>query len=157
RPSDRQVALFDCACARRIWSRLGESNHRVTEAKEQLADGRGTQESLAAATAEASPTVSTGAELSDLGVAYLLVAPAAFVALRVSHPRTEAGAQAALLRDIVGTPSRPASPPAGVPPAVVSLAQATYEHRILPSGELDLARLAVLADALEEGGCTDAG
>jgi hypothetical protein len=36
------------------------------------------------------------------------------------------------------------------------LAQAAYEERSLPSGELDTARLAVLADALEEAGCADA-
>lgn len=36
------------------------------------------------------------------------------------------------------------------------LAAAIYEERALPSGHLDTARLAVLADALEESGCTDA-
>jgi hypothetical protein len=39
---------------------------------------------------------------------------------------------------------------------VVRLAQATYEERHLPAGTLDNGRLAVLADALEEAGCTDA-
>jgi hypothetical protein len=39
--------------------------------------------------------------------------------------------------------------------AVVCLAQAAYDERILPTGTLDNARLAVLADALEEAGCTD--
>jgi hypothetical protein len=36
----------------------------------------------------------------------------------------------------------------------VSLAEAAYEHRELPSGHLELARLAVLSDALEEAGAT---
>jgi hypothetical protein len=35
------------------------------------------------------------------------------------------------------------------------LAQAAYDERQLPSGHLDSDRLAVLADALEEAGCTD--
>jgi hypothetical protein len=39
---------------------------------------------------------------------------------------------------------------------VVRLAQAAYEERHLPEGTLDNGRLAVLADALEEAGCTDA-
>ncbi len=39
---------------------------------------------------------------------------------------------------------------------VVRLAQAAYEERHLPAGTLDTGRLAVLADALEEAGCTDA-
>ena len=36
------------------------------------------------------------------------------------------------------------------------LAEAAYTARSLPQGELDPARLAVLADALEDAGCTDA-
>ena len=39
---------------------------------------------------------------------------------------------------------------------VVRLAQSAYEERHLPAGTLDNGRLAVLADALEEAGCTDA-
>ena len=37
----------------------------------------------------------------------------------------------------------------------VTLARAAYQERPLPSGELDPVRLAVLADALEDDGCTD--
>jgi hypothetical protein len=62
-----------------------------------------------------------------------------------------------LLRDILGNPFRPVTTqPAWLSwsdGAVVKLAQAAYEERSLPSGELDPARLAVLADALEEAGC----
>jgi hypothetical protein len=39
---------------------------------------------------------------------------------------------------------------------IPKLAQAAYDDRELPSGHLDPARLAVLADALEEAGCTNA-
>jgi hypothetical protein len=39
--------------------------------------------------------------------------------------------------------------------AIPKLAQALYEDRQLPSGHLDAARLAVLADMLEEAGCAD--
>jgi hypothetical protein len=35
------------------------------------------------------------------------------------------------------------------------LAQAAYDERLLPSGHLEPARLAVLADALEDAGCND--
>src|SRR5262249_16783875 len=38
----------------------------------------------------------------------------------------------------------------------VRLAQAAYEERELPSGRLDPTRLAVLADALKDAGCTEA-
>jgi hypothetical protein len=39
--------------------------------------------------------------------------------------------------------------------SVLDIAQAAYDQRILPAGHLDPARLGVLADALEEAGCTD--
>jgi hypothetical protein len=39
---------------------------------------------------------------------------------------------------------------------VKNLARAAYDNRTLPAGTLDTARLAVLADALEDAGCTDA-
>jgi hypothetical protein len=38
---------------------------------------------------------------------------------------------------------------------VVRLARAAYEERQMPGGTLENARLAVLADALEEAGCDD--
>jgi hypothetical protein len=66
--------------------------------------------------------------------------------------------QAALLRDIVGNPFRP--PSTSEPwrtPEILALAQAAYDHRLLPEGHLDPARLAVLADALEAAGHVDAG
>jgi hypothetical protein len=64
---------------------------------------------------------------------------------------------AGFLRDLFGNPfhKAPRNPPEW-PPAVLKLAQAAYDERILPAGTLDPARLAVLADALEESGCTDA-
>ena len=36
---------------------------------------------------------------------------------------------------------------------MVALAQAAYDQQLLPSGHLNPARLAVLADAVEEAGC----
>jgi hypothetical protein len=67
------------------------------------------------------------------------------------------GEHADLFREISGNPFRPpALDPAWRTPAVVSLAQAAYDDRLMPSGELKEARLAVLADALDEAGCTDA-
>src|SRR5262245_22094175 len=69
----------------------------------------------------------------------------------------EEEAQANLVRDIRGNPFRPvAFDGAWRTPTVLQLAQSAYEERRLPRGLLDPARLAVLADALEEGGCTAA-
>jgi hypothetical protein len=67
--------------------------------------------------------------------------------------------QSELLRDIFGNPFRPVA----INPAwltwndgvLVRLAQAAYEQRNMPAGTLDNSLLAILADALEEAGCTD--
>jgi hypothetical protein len=65
--------------------------------------------------------------------------------------------QCFLMRDIFGNPFRPVSlNPAWLTPTVTTLASAAYEDRNLPSGELDAARLAILADALEEAECDNA-
>ena len=64
--------------------------------------------------------------------------------------------QSGCLHDMFGNPFRPATrSPACLTPQVVALAQAAYDQRELPSGTLDTTRLAVLADALEDAGCTD--
>jgi hypothetical protein len=71
----------------------------------------------------------------------------------------EGVAQCRLVRDLLGNPFRPLD----LDPAiliwrdntVVRLAEAAYRERLLPSGLLDNARLAVLADAVEESGCAD--
>lgn len=65
--------------------------------------------------------------------------------------------ESSLLRDIIGNPFRPISiNSAWQTPTVLSLAQAADDNRNLPSGTLDNARLAVLADALEDSNCDNA-
>jgi hypothetical protein len=79
------------------------------------------------------------------------------ITLDLPEEKQEKAAQAHLLRDLFGNPFRPvALDSAWLSPTVTALAQAAYEERTLPSGELEPARLAVLADALEEVGCTEA-
>jgi hypothetical protein len=58
-------------------------------------------------------------------------------------------------RDIFGNPFRYVSLAVAHRTPAFSLARAAYDERRLPSGELDLSRLAVLADALEEAGAPD--
>jgi hypothetical protein len=76
-----------------------------------------------------------------------------------SSQRAEERAQTDRLRDIFN-PFRPvAVDPAWLTwneGAAVSLAHTVYDDRDPPSGHLDAARLAVLADMLEEAGATDA-
>jgi hypothetical protein len=71
--------------------------------------------------------------------------------------KAEEQRQAHWYRCIFGNPFRPVSlNSAWRTFTVTSLAAGAYEERILPSGELDRVRLAVLADALEEAGCDNA-
>jgi hypothetical protein len=73
------------------------------------------------------------------------------------HGEADRAAIAALIREIVGNPFRPIRINAAwQTPAVLALAQAAYDKRILPAWTLDPVRLAILADALEETGCDSA-
>ena len=61
-----------------------------------------------------------------------------------------------LVREIFGNPFRPEPLDLSrITPTVETLAQAAYDDRTVPAGELYKDRLAVLSDALEEAGCTD--
>ena len=79
-------------------------------------------------------------------------------ATRVETQKEVKGIQTQLLRCIFGPHLfLPVTPnPTWQPPTLLSLAQAAYDERSLPAATLDPDRLAVLADALEDAGCTDA-
>lgn len=168
RVKDRRLRLFACACCRRVWSLLADEQVReAVEVAERYADGVGSKELevawMAAAyaadhAAEGSvESAVCGATDDDAWVgAREALAGVARAALRDSDG--EQAAQCDLLRDIFGNPFRPVSiDPAWRTPAVVSLARAAYDERVLPSGHIEPERLAVLADALEDAGCTDPG
>jgi hypothetical protein len=70
--------------------------------------------------------------------------------------RSEAAAQAILLRETINPFHRFTIKAVWLTPTVLALAQAAYDNRILPAGRLDNARLATLADALEDAGCDNA-
>jgi hypothetical protein len=90
-----------------------------------------------------------------LGITRPNPASAAKMATATDHTTTVAD----LFRDIFGNPFRPAAVEAAWltrrDGAVVNLARAAYQERDLPSGHLDNARLAALAQALEQAGCAD--
>jgi hypothetical protein len=176
--SDRKERLFACACCRRIWERTAAPGRLAIEAAEAYADGRATLKELERAHDAAWEAM--GEEIPGFGLrtpkfhpinaawytcaredsvcmGYASAASSCCRAgLDEAAMEAEKMAQAGLLRDIAGNPFRPAS--IGIvhrTPVVIDLAQAAYRERSMPGGELDTVRLAVLADALEEAGCTD--
>jgi hypothetical protein len=177
----RKLRLFAAACARRLSHLLDdERSRRALELAERYADrgkkGPPSRNELRQAELEAwrvAHAMNNGPDYSRYNAARSAMEAAASTPLRaaqgaaehaahaVSAPRPqrskERAAQADLLRCVFGNPWRPSTlNPAWLTPAVVSLAAAAYNERNLPAGTLDANRLAVLADALEDAGCTDA-
>jgi hypothetical protein len=180
RASQRKVRLFAVACCRSIWGWIEEGpGRRAVEVAELHADGRADDAELEAARHAADPNGRDlhGWRLAAAAAAWLAAMPAA------SHPTPNLDAatvsgfvgscevvlgfelgdaeRCCLLRDLVCNPCHPLP---SIAPAVLAwngrlvprLARSAYEERALPSGHLDAARLAVLADALQDAGCTDA-
>jgi hypothetical protein len=178
RASSRQLRLFACACCRRMWNLLTESAHRhAVETSERYADRQASHAELKAARAaawEARSAVGVLEGPARAAAARGMLWEASRAAIdvraaigswacrdvesreeevRVFHvaDTAERRAQSALLRDIVGNPFQ-VSPfdPAWLQwqgGTVVRIAQTIYDER-------RFADLPILADALEEAGCT---
>jgi hypothetical protein len=172
--SDRKLRLFAVACCRRAWGSLKDERCRAAvEVAESYADGLTTEAALGSARAAASgvawgeegrnAAVFAASEDASVAAGVTLYYLACDAANKDSRHVTADAARAAarmllapLLRDIFN-PFHPVSLSlACLMPQVVALAQAAYDERELPAGHLDPARLAVLADALEDAGCTQA-
>jgi hypothetical protein len=170
-PDDRKCLLLVLAYLDRIWdfSVPGPIREWAEQAK-FVADGRGNRNGFEASERKACNYLAACGpgylkeEFS--GWAYEAFAHLFFFAQAeedqwepVEQPEelSELAVQADYLRDIFGNPFRPTQlDSAWWTRPVITLARAAYEERILPEGHLDPQRLAILADALEEAGCTDA-
>jgi hypothetical protein len=178
RASDRRLRLFACACCRAVWCYLSAPRSRgAVEVAERYADALATEAELQRAHVladhAAQQTLGRGGGRRFDRPLPPSEAKALYAAQTAApHPPFLRGALAwvgwdgevrsrgpALLRDLFGNPFRPvALDPAWLAwnsGTIPKLAQALYEDRELPSGHLDHHRLAVLADALEDAGCTD--
>jgi hypothetical protein len=181
---ERKRRLFGVACCRRVWDVIAEKHSReAVEVAEQYADGDASHVALFGAEMVAREVADSWiipahddpaflpSHAGEFGVWAAIVvsdnlSERAFEsvnhALRyLGDPArpvaAELAAQARLARDIFGNPFCAAVFDADWRTTdVVALAQACYSERRLPDGELHADCLAVLADALEEAGCTDA-
>ena len=146
---DRRFLLYACACCR-----VGKKNAYLdaVEVAERFADG------LAGEDVRAAQQYNTPA-LSHAPIWGLFVVPVdgGIQCWNLAKPVTtseEWPLYTHLLRCVFGNPFRPLSMnTTWLTPSVIGLAQSAYDERIMPSGELDTDRLAVLSDALEEAGC----
>src|SRR5262245_44329822 len=171
---ERRSRLFGVACCRRLLHLIVDSRSlKALEVTERYADGAATSDELDAAYSEAFDVEAYYAEHPDrrhdrsleaLGRAANAVAGGchehelaegvaleALTAAEAADITGEAAGQADLVRDIFGNPFRPiALDPVWRTSTTVQFATAIYDNRQLPAGTLDNARLAILADALEE-------
>jgi hypothetical protein len=173
--TERQIRLFGCACLRAVWNLLESHSKSAVEVAERYAYGDATEVDLvdvryacllgarfpndtdpACHVAEAALHVAAfdarSTDPANLGL----------VARRVLHATRQMSLvdwmacrrrHSHLTRCVLGDQMpRIDVDPTWLTPTVRSLAEAAYQERHLPGGELDTVRLAILADALEEAG-----
>ena len=184
--SDRKLRLFACACCRGLYPLIPDRYSRKTIAvAERFADGEVSADKLRFAWESARRSAGTrrrargggadGPQDFALWVVTLALgdnprwlyqfrgsATWAFLAqFQETGPLPEVKLdESGLIREVVGNPfhTAPAVDAAWLERhgAVAQLARSAYQERRLPEGTLDPARLSLLADALEDAGCTDA-
>jgi hypothetical protein len=183
--SARKLRLFVGACCRSSWHLLADKRSRQAVAIcERFADGVASKKNLETALANAKaaarivrlrlqetarrPGVSQEAEGFQMAWATNEAVWAAQKAVEGDAWRSalqlagtwatsERTGRYSFMREIIGNPFRPISiNPSWLTSTISNLAATAYEDRALPSGHLDFTRLAVLADALEVAGCTNA-
>jgi hypothetical protein len=177
--SHRKLRLFSCACCRRVWHLLTDQRSRkAVESAERYADGTMSEEALsldaedargvyqdAKLRAEVNPDADRSEEaFASSSWTASAVYPRGYypldateVSLGILAGVSEAGlpvdseriGQIAILHDIFGDPFHPvAVDPNWLSSTVTSLAQAIYADRAFD-------RMPILADALEDAGCTN--
>jgi hypothetical protein len=178
RATNRKWILFGVACCRAIWERLVDPRSRkAVEAAEGVITGVTSKSEMASAwlaaldahqaiirqaTDKGGPRAAFDISKTAWSRYDHLGAIAGVFPFDVADASQPITAQMLelyfrFLRCVFGNPFRLASfDPAWATATVASLAQGAYEEHTLPSGELESARLAVLSDALEEAGYTDA-
>ena len=173
--SERKRRLFACACCRRQWRQfIGPQCHEALEVAERYADGLATRPELydaevraheaygicrdrgepanmdAADAVYAAACAEVGWDIAEAAADRAARAAAGYAARGQAKAAkaTEAAAQLVLLRDVFGNPFRPvAFEPAWRTSDVLLLATGIYDEQAFD-------RMPILADALQDAGCT---
>lgn len=164
--TQRKAILYVCAGLRALWELLfDEGSQYAVEEAECVAEGTATAGDVSYAEYCAEPIFDG---LNDPCLFNAANIP--YLALRIESGQLGErllqylNAQkewpgGRLVREIVGNPFCPPSIAPSIlawnEGTIIRLAQTLYDERILPAGTLDNTRLLILADALEEAGCTD--
>lgn len=169
--TERKLRLFACACCRRVWDHFSPTNRENVELAERYADGCASASELE--DREVSPRLCRDVDdpepepdFADRGIPFWCdyaawkvtealgtcwVDDVCDTTRRIAGRRSgvwEEITQATLLRDVLGNPFRSvALDSAWLTTTVTALAQAIYDDR-------DFDRMPILADALEDAGCT---
>ena len=174
--SDRKLRLFGCACCRRVWHLYDTAGRHAVGVAERLADQLATNTERRAAVLAiservgyAGPATVAGVKAYEAGVrtaectasdnAHELLGPlpqpsndaAVEQYRRISERLTalERAANVPALRDIFGNPFRPVTfAPDWRTDTAMTLARQMYESR-------DFSAMPILADALQDAGCTN--
>jgi hypothetical protein len=159
--TDRKLRLFGVACCRQVWNLLTEDCFRAAvELAERFADGKASKKELADAKKASGAALERNGLAGVIGPKYCALGSAwsttrnpptaAIYPLWVFTEQSQREWELLLARDIFGNPFRSlAVDPGWLTPTVVQFAQSIYDTRAIE-------RLPILADALEEAGCTDA-
>jgi hypothetical protein len=167
---ERKLRLLLCACLRRIWTLLTNDQRAVVEAIEADPEGDGAQQSrMDTAIANLGAEHGSDWHLETMGAVFRLVlagldpdeasrALGTICQAIKAYPfrwvswfgwGKEPKAEAVLIREVFGNPFRPVNiHVAWLTSTVTSLAQAIYDERAFD-------RIPILADALEDAGCTN--
>ena len=166
--TERKLRLYIWSCIRRVWPRFEQERYeQAMSAAIRFADGEASWKELetarvtikdafhvvgvdrgARAALDAAPIASAFTVWPKLTTVERAIETAQMPDGR-NHSMTEQNAQAYLVRDIFGNPFRPVTfDPAWRTTTVTSLAQAIYDERAFD-------RMPILADALEDAGCTN--
>ncbi len=187
--SDRKLRLFAVACCRSVFPMLAdERSRKAVEVAERYADGEASREEINEAwhsTGKPWTIESVACNLSLGDPAFPALAIVGGADEKVIGPCPDHATQAALLREIVGSPWSPVTlARSWLTPPVLDLARSAYKERgrkcptprdcvrlkreadytcstchgtgRIGDEHLDPGTLAILADALEEAGCTSA-